>query len=178
MNTKCYPRDAQRTKEQEFLSLKQESLSVIEYAAKFNELSRFAPHQVATEEMKIDHFEEGLQGNIRSMIAGQTFENIQEMYQCAVKIARVLEETERENRATNPRKRKIEFGNRGPRGGNPNRFNVGRLQDKGKRPMAWQSRPPCRICSRSHVGPCTLEPLQCYGCREMGHEVNNCPKTT
>jgi len=53
---------------------------VMEYAAKFNELSRFTPHQVATEEMKMDHFEQGLQGSIRSMIAGQTFENFQEMY--------------------------------------------------------------------------------------------------
>jgi len=38
MDTKYYPRDAQRTKELEFLSLKQGNLSVIEYAAKFDEL--------------------------------------------------------------------------------------------------------------------------------------------
>jgi len=68
MEVKYYPRDAQRVKEQEFLSLKQGNLSVMEYAAKFNELSRFAPHQVATEERKMDHFQQGLKGNIRSMI--------------------------------------------------------------------------------------------------------------
>jgi len=60
MDIKYYPKDSQSTKEEEFLSLKQGSLSVMEYAAKFNELSRFAPHQVATEEMKMDHFEQGL----------------------------------------------------------------------------------------------------------------------
>jgi len=44
-----------RAKEQEFLRLKQGQMSVIEYAAKFNELSRFAPNQAATEEMRMDH---------------------------------------------------------------------------------------------------------------------------
>jgi len=29
---------------------------------------------VATEEMKMDHFEQGFKGSIRSMIAGQIFE--------------------------------------------------------------------------------------------------------
>ena len=57
MNTKYYPRDVQRTKERKFLSLKQGSLSIMEYAVRFNELSHFAPHQVAIEEMKMDHFE-------------------------------------------------------------------------------------------------------------------------
>jgi len=35
---------------------------VVEYAAKFNELNRFVPNQVATEEMKMD--EQGLKGHI------------------------------------------------------------------------------------------------------------------
>ena len=37
----------------------------MEYAAKFNELSGFAPHQVNTEERKMDHFEQGLRGDIK-----------------------------------------------------------------------------------------------------------------
>ena len=45
-------------------------MSVTEYTAKFNELSRFTPNQVATKEIKMDHFEQGLKGNIKSMIAG------------------------------------------------------------------------------------------------------------
>jgi len=69
---------------------------VTECAAKFNELSRFAPNQVATEEMKMDHFEQGLKGLIKRMIAGYVFTSFQEMYQRVVKIARVIEETEAE----------------------------------------------------------------------------------
>ena len=90
---------------------------------------------MATEEIKMDHFEQGLQGNIRSMIAGQTYENFQAMYQRVIKVARLLEETEQENRATNFGKRKIKFGNRGPRRGNMKLYNTGRSQDKGKQLM-------------------------------------------
>jgi len=52
MDAQYYPRDMKRAKEQEFLRLKQGQMSVMEYATKFNELSRFAPNQVATEEIK------------------------------------------------------------------------------------------------------------------------------
>ena len=64
MDNQYYPRDVRRMKEREFLGLKQGSLSVMEYATKFNELSRFAPHQVDTEERRMDHFEQGLGGTL------------------------------------------------------------------------------------------------------------------
>ena len=108
LDNKYYPRDIQQTKEREFLTLKQGPMTVMEYAAEFNELSRFAMHQVNTEERKMDHFEQGLRGDIKSVIAGQTFTNCQEMYQRAVKAARVLEETEKETQALNLEKRKQE----------------------------------------------------------------------
>ena len=70
MDNQYYPRDVRRIKEREFLSLKQGNLSVMEYATKFNEISRFAPHQVNIEERKMDHFEQGLRGDIRSIDSG------------------------------------------------------------------------------------------------------------
>jgi len=74
MDNQYCPRDVQRMKEREFLSLKQGNLSVMEYASSFNKLSRFVPHQVNTKVRKMDHFEQGLRGE-KSMIVGQTFEN-------------------------------------------------------------------------------------------------------
>jgi len=62
MDAQFYPWDVRRAKEQDFLCIKQGNTSVKEYAAKFNELSHFAPNQVATEEMRIDYFEQGLKG--------------------------------------------------------------------------------------------------------------------
>ena len=83
-----------RTKEQEFLRLKQGQMSVVEYVAKFSELSHFASNQVATEEMRMYPFEQGQKGSIKRMIAGHVFTSFQEMYQRALKIAWVIEETE------------------------------------------------------------------------------------
>jgi len=70
----------------------------MEYAAKFNELSRFAPNQVAMEEMRMDHFEQELRGEVKQIITGYTYDNFQEMYQKDVKIARIISETEIEDR--------------------------------------------------------------------------------
>jgi len=80
MDNQYYPRDVRRVKDREFLTLKQENLTVLEYATKFNELSHFTPHHINTEERRMDHFEQGLRGDIRSMIAGQCFDNFHEMY--------------------------------------------------------------------------------------------------
>ena len=109
LHNKYYPRDVQRIKEREFLSLKQGHLSVMEYAAQFNELSGFAPHQVSTKERKMDHYEQGLRGDIRSVITGQTFANFQDMYQRAIKVARVLEENKKKTQALNLEKQRREF---------------------------------------------------------------------
>ena len=79
MDAQYYPRDMKRAKEQEFLRLKQGQMSMMEYAVKFNELSRLAPNQVATEEMKMGRFEQGLRGPIKRMIAGHVFTSFQEL---------------------------------------------------------------------------------------------------
>ena len=49
-------------KAREFELLKQtESMSVLDYDAKFNQLVRYAPHRVMTENMKAKRFVEGLE---------------------------------------------------------------------------------------------------------------------
>jgi len=42
MDAQYYPRDVRKVKEREFLCLKQGEMSVMKYATKFNEQSRFA----------------------------------------------------------------------------------------------------------------------------------------
>ena len=48
----------------EFANLKQGGMSVTEYIRKFDELSRYAPHMVATNELKVDQFIQGLKKTI------------------------------------------------------------------------------------------------------------------
>ncbi|XP_057248327.1 uncharacterized protein LOC130590278 [Beta vulgaris subsp. vulgaris] len=52
MKNKFFPPVLRRMKENEFLFLKQANMSVLEYAAKFLELSRFAPDFVSNERVK------------------------------------------------------------------------------------------------------------------------------
>jgi len=132
LDSKYYPQDVQQMKEREFLSLKQGRMTVMEYAARFNELSRFALHQVNTEERKMDHFEQGLRGDIKSIIAGQTFTNFQEMYQRAVKIARVLEENDKETQDLNLEKRRGEFTRQDVQDRNGKRSRPNYPPEKGK----------------------------------------------
>jgi len=107
----------------------------MDYAAKFNELSRFAPHQVNIEERKMDHFEQGLRADIKSVTACQNFDNFQDMYQRAVKIACVLKETEKENQARNLEKQKREIPTRSFQGRNNKRFRPNVPLRKEKQPM-------------------------------------------
>jgi hypothetical protein len=63
---KYFPKDLRTKKEVEFLNLKQENRSVAEYAAKFEELSRFCPYINAEDVMvsKCVKFESGLRPDI------------------------------------------------------------------------------------------------------------------
>jgi len=87
--------------------VRQGEVSVIEYAVKFNELSRFTPNQVPTEKMRMDHFEQGLNGEVKQTIAGHTYLNSQEMYQSVVKVACIINETKIENREKGSSKEKF-----------------------------------------------------------------------
>jgi len=87
------PSIVRKVKEREFLCLKRGEMSIIEYTAKFNELSRFAPNQVAIEETRMEHFEEGLKGEVKQIITGYPYASFQEMYKKAVKVARIINET-------------------------------------------------------------------------------------
>ena len=61
---KYITKDARVAKRREFLNLKQEDMSVDEYIRKFEELSRYAPYLVGTNELKIEQFVEGLRPEI------------------------------------------------------------------------------------------------------------------
>jgi len=69
----------EKQKQREFLTLKQENISVMEYANKFTKLSKFAPEYVATDRMRMLRFEEGLALYISNQLAGQSVQSSQEL---------------------------------------------------------------------------------------------------
>lgn len=69
--------------EEAFLNLKQGSMTVAQYEAKFIELSRFAPHQVDTERRKARRFESGLNPWIAAKVAVFASESFEEVVEKA-----------------------------------------------------------------------------------------------
>jgi len=57
------------------------NMTVMQYAPKFTELSRFAPDFMATEKLKMRRFEKGLAFYIRNELAGQPIQTYQELYE-------------------------------------------------------------------------------------------------
>ena len=67
---KYFPAFARHAKAWEFLELKQGTMTVLEYVAKFIELARFADDYVATDMAKVRKFKDGLKLSIRGKIVG------------------------------------------------------------------------------------------------------------
>jgi hypothetical protein len=96
------PTGIMKVKQREFLALTQGNMSVGQYLNKFNNLARYSPHDVATEERKIDRFLGGLNHALRCQLCMLDFPDFQTLVDNAF-IA------EREHKSGNDdRKRKFE----------------------------------------------------------------------
>ena len=67
---KYFPDTARHAKAQEFLELKQGTMTVMDYVARFMELARFADDYVATDMAKVRRFENELKLSIRGRVVG------------------------------------------------------------------------------------------------------------
>jgi hypothetical protein len=73
-----------KVKRQEFMSLQQKNLSVMEYLLKFMELSHYAPYEVDTNEKKRDSFLHGLDPKLRTMIGVGVYPDFNTMVNKAI----------------------------------------------------------------------------------------------
>lgn len=72
-------------KRTEFRTLKQGSRTVNEYMHKFNQLARYAPGDVATDESKQEHFLEGLNDEISVHLVSQEHTDFQQLVSKAIR---------------------------------------------------------------------------------------------
>jgi hypothetical protein len=68
-----------KLKKKEFQDLKQGPMSVNEYVTKFSQLSRYASHEVNTDEKKHECFLNGLNDGLANALETRDFENFQGM---------------------------------------------------------------------------------------------------
>ena len=103
-DVKYITKAARVAKRKEFANLKQGDMSMDEYIRKFEELSRYAPHLVGTNELKIEQFVEGLKPELfRDVIVseseGMTFARVVEQALKAERAQRKIAEDTREKEA-------------------------------------------------------------------------------
>ncbi|XP_035550038.1 uncharacterized protein LOC118349468 [Juglans regia] len=78
-----FPVSMRRQKVQEFNNLVQGDMTVEQYARKFMDLGRFAPHLIATEELRVERFQEGLRHEICRQVAYLRIKDFQELVDLA-----------------------------------------------------------------------------------------------
>ena len=88
---KYFPASARYAKAREFLELRQGTMSVLEYVARFIELARFGDDYVATDAAKVGRFENGLKLSIRGKIVGHNLQDMDSMVSTTLIIEREIE---------------------------------------------------------------------------------------
>ena len=90
--SKYFSMSTRHAKAQEFLELKQGTMTMLEYVATFTELSCFADDYVATYMAKVRKFEDGLKLSIRGKTIGLLLHDMDLMVKTTMAIEREVEE--------------------------------------------------------------------------------------
>ena len=85
---KYFSDNARHAKAQDFLELKQRTMTMIEYVARFTELACFANDYVATDIAKVKRFENGLKLSIQGRIVGIRLQDMDSMVGTTLTIER------------------------------------------------------------------------------------------
>ena len=89
---KCFPASARHTKAREFLELKQGTMIMLEYVAKFTELAHFADDYMATDMANVRKFEDGLKLSIRGKIVGLLLQDMNLVVKTTMSIEREVDD--------------------------------------------------------------------------------------
>ena len=156
---KYLPETARHAKAQEFLEMKQGSATMMDYVARFTELTRFADDYVVTDLAKVRRFENGLKLSIRGRIVGLRLRDMDSMVGTALTIEREIEDA----RST----RDVGVGNK--REDQPS-SSSGKRQ-KTSASHEFQDQDQGQDWEFSQAGQ-----VICYLCRQLGHVRRDCPQ--
>ena len=92
--SKYFSATTRHAKAQEFLELRQGTMTVMEYMARFTKLARFGDDYVATDMAKVRRFENGLKLSIRGKIVGLRLQDMDSMVGTALVIEREMDNTQ------------------------------------------------------------------------------------
>jgi len=147
------------------------NMTVMQYARKFMELSRFTPDFMGMERMKMRWFEEGLSFYVRNQLAGQPIQTYQELYERVAEVERVKGEL----RVLNPENQKMKW----------NDCRTSSESVAQKKPFAGPdksrlvtSKGPCVRCGWTNhtTAECYVGTNKCIWCGNPEHSIVNCSK--
>ncbi|MQL82221.1 hypothetical protein Taro_014698, partial [Colocasia esculenta] len=175
---KFVPEHIQDQMEQEFLSLAQGSMTVLEYEARFSELSKYAPHIVADERRKTKKFVMGLKPSLQTRLVVFDHRTLDEALSVACRQEGEMEQYLEEKKAS--QKRLAATFQR---------------QDKKKAVYQMQQRSvavdssqvpsvrspsvkkECLYCGKTHGGTeCWMITGKCLKCGSSDHKIKDCPR--
>ncbi|KAL0550368.1 hypothetical protein IC582_014876 [Cucumis melo] len=178
---KFFSANVKHAKLQEFLNLEQGKLSVEQYDAEFDLLSRFAPDVVRDEAARTERFVNGLRLDLQGFVRALR----PTTHADALRIALDLSLHERAGQSkvvgtgsASGQKRKAEaqpdvIPQRTPRSGGVFQRHRRELAAAGR---TLRELPTCTTCGKVHGGQCLAGSGVCFRCRQPGHTADACPR--
>ncbi|XP_043699971.1 uncharacterized protein LOC122650637 [Telopea speciosissima] len=162
---KYFPPCVKQRKIFEFMHLTQGSQTVMMYERKFEELSRYAPHMVSTEEMKARKSKQGLRVEIQKSISPMQLKTYAEVVHKS-QIYEAVEKNATKDEEVEPKKKfKKSFATPTTNKDNWKKFHK-------KNP---QGTVDCTKCCKNHKSDCLVGTFTCFKRKEPGHLARNCP---
>ncbi|MQM11407.1 hypothetical protein Taro_044316, partial [Colocasia esculenta] len=175
---KFIPEHIQDRMEQEFLSLTQGSMTVLEYQARLTELSKYAPHIVTDERSKAKKFMMGLKPSLRTRLVAFDHCTLDEALSAACRqegeMEQYLEEkkaSQKSPAATFQRQDKKKAVYQAPQ--RPVTTNSAQVPSQ-RSPSVKKECPHCR---KTHGGTkCWMVAGKCLKCGSSDHKIKDCPR--
>ncbi|KAL5554966.1 hypothetical protein UlMin_037202 [Ulmus minor] len=195
-NQKYYNRMAMRAQQNEFINIKQGSMSVTEAVRKFDQLARLCPYLVPTEEERVRRMLEMFRPELAVVIDSgdnpptTVAECVDRALRAEYRLAQAKEERNRifearknqkgqtkqgyEMKPNSQAQRTNQYGNnnnkrKGNFGGQKNGKGSG---SQSKKPNITY--PTCKKCGKNHPGECRSGTNACFICGKEGHFAKNC----
>ena len=162
---KFFPASCRHAKAREFIELKQGTMTILEYVAKFTELALFGDDYVASYMAKVRKFEDGLKLSIRGKTMGLLLQDMDSMVRTTLAIEREIDDARsiRDTGAGDKRKE-----------GQPSSSLGKKQRTSVPRGFLGQGRD---FQGQSQIrAPCQSGPMTCYHYHQPGHMRRDFPQ--